>query len=303
MKKFKGLFSAPFTGFDVDGNVDITKVAEQQKYYKDNGIAGVFACGTTGEGSALSLEERKALLKEWAKYRDENFAVIGFLGGTNVREAAELAVYSAEIGLDAVAMTAPYYQKCSNVHELALTLAEVASAAPEMPFFYYHIPCLTNVNYSMFELLKEMDAIIPNLAGIKYTFENVMDYQLCLEFKDRKYNIMFGRDEMLLSALVVGAQAFIGSTYGYHAPVYTEIIKAFNEGDMKKAAALQYEANKMICILNKYGNGAGKAFMKAADMDLGPCRRPLTTLTDEQYKAMLKDLESTRFEEFKNKRY
>lgn len=300
--KIKGLIVAPFTGFRANGELDLSKVALQKKYYKDNGIKGVFACGTTGEGSALTMEEKKALFKEWGKYRDDDFAVIGFVGGTSVKEAIELAQYAAECGLDAVAMTAPYYQKAASVRDLALTLAEVAAAVPQLPFFFYHIPCLTNVNFAMYDLLKEMDSLIPNLAGIKYTFENLMDFQLCLEFKNRKYNMIWGRDEMLLPAFSLGADTFIGSTYGYNAPIYTAIMEACGAGDLKKAAELQYKANIIISLLGKYGNGAGKAFMKAADMDLGPCRRPLTTLSEEKYGEFLNDLKTTAFEEFKCKR-
>lgn len=299
MEKIKGLIVAPFTAFKKNGEVDVRKVEVQQKYYKDNGISGAFVCGTTGEGSALTLEEKKILFKEWSKFRSADFAIIGFLGGTSVRECIELAEYAAACGLDAVAMTAPYYQKASCVHDLVLTLSEVASAVPQIPFYYYHIPCLTHVGFKMYDLIREADALIPNFAGIKYTFEDMMDYQMCLNFKDRKYNIMWGRDEMMLEALSIGADAFVGSTYGYNAPIYTEIMKAFKAGDILEAARLQYEANRIILLLGKYGNGAGKAFMKAADMDLGPTRRPFHTLDGEEYENFAADLRDTAFHEYK----
>lgn len=299
MKQIKGMIVAPFTGFDSEGNLDLGKVSLQQEFYKDNGITGCFVSGTTGEGSALTFDEKVALYKEWAKYSEENFALIGFVGGTSVRECRQLAVEARKAGLDAVAMTAPYYQKAANVKDLAATLAEVASAVPDLPFFYYHIPCLTNVNFPMYDLLVEMDKCIPNLGGIKYTFENMMDYQLCLYYKDHKYNIMWGRDEMLLEALAIGANTFIGSTYGYNAPIYNEIIRAFNEGDLKKAADLQYEANVLITFLGKYGNGAGKAFMKAAGLDLGPVRRPFRNLTDEEYARFEKEIKEAGFDKYK----
>lgn len=299
MKRIKGLIAAPFTGFKEDGTIDLSAVERQQRFYKDNGISGVFACGTTGEGSALTLQEKKALFKEWAKFRGADFAVIGFLGGTSVAECRELMKYAKECGLDAVAMTAPYYQKAANVRDLALTLAEVASTEPDLPFFYYNIPCLTHVCPPMIRLLEKVDRIIPNFAGIKYTFENLMDYQLCLEFKDRKYNIMWGRDEMMLPALSIGAEAFIGSTYGYNAPIYLAIMKAFKDGDIAEAARLQYKANLIITRLDKYGNGCGKAFMKAAGLDLGPCRRPLATMPEETYSEFLNDLKDTEFDNYK----
>ena len=301
MKKLKGLIVAPFTGFTEDGEVDIQAVARQQKYYKDNGIIGAYVCGTTGEGSSLTMEEKKALFREWARYRDEHFTVIGFVGGTSVKDAQELTAWAATCGLDAVAMTAPYYQRAANVHELALTLAEVAAAAPELPFFYYHIPILTHVCFPMIDLLREVDGLIPNFAGIKYTFEDLMDYLFCLEYGNRKYDILYGRDEMMLPALSLGGQAFVGSTYGYSAPIYLDLMKAFEEGDIKQAAALQYQTDRLIAVLGKYGNGTGKAFMKAAGMDLGPCRHPLTTLTESQYACFLEDLRALEFEKYQCK--
>lgn len=299
MEKIKGLIVAPFTGFTADGELNLSMVKVQADFYKRNGISGAFVAGTTGEGSALTMDEKKALYKEWAAVRPEGFALIGFVGGTCVKECQELARYARECGLDGVAMTAPYYQKAANVKALAQTCAAVASAVPDMPFFFYHIPVLTHVGFAIYDLLREMDAIIPNLAGIKYTFENMMDYQLCLDYKDRKYTVMWGRDEMLLEALSIGADTFVGSTYGYNAPVYTKIIEAFNAGDMKKAMELQHKACDYITYLNKYGNGCGKAFMKVVGVDLGPCRLPLSTLTDEQYASLVDDLGKTDFDDYK----
>ena len=303
MRKIEGLIVAPFTAFSSDGSVDLARVAAQKKYYKDNGIAGAFICGTTGEGSSLTMEEKRSLFKEWASVCKDDFILIGFLGGTSAKECRELALYAFEVGLDAVAVTAPYYQKASGVKALAAFCSEVASAVPQMPFFYYHIPSLTNVNPPIRLLLKEMDEMIPNLAGVKYTFEDMMDYQLCLNFKNRKYNIMWGRDEMMLPALSIGARAFVGSTYGYNAPIYNEIIRLFKAGEIEEAARLQLEANKIIEMLGKYGNGTGKAFMKAAGLDLGPCRLPLSTLCDDAYEALLADLKPLAFGQYSCKVY
>ena len=199
-------------------------------------------------------------------------------------------------------MTAPYYQRPASVEDLALALAEVASKVPGMPFYFYHIPVLTKVSFPMVRLLETVDGMIPNFAGIKYTDENMMDYHLCLEYKDRKYNIMWGRDEMYLETLAIGGRTFVGSTYGYMAPLYHAVRKAFEAGKADEAAALQFEAVRLITLLDKYGSGAGKAFMKAAGLDLGPCRRPLRTMDPDTYETFVRDLSGTRFEEFKNTR-
>lgn len=299
MERIKGMIVAPFTGFTPDGEVDLSKVRLQMKFYRDNGISGAFICGTTGEGSSLTVKERKALFREWTSCRECGFPLIAFLGGTSISECRELALYAQQCGIDAVAMTAPYYQKVTDTADLCECCLQVASVVPEMPFFYYHIPSLTGAYFSMYDLLRKMDSEIPNLAGIKYTYEDMMDYQLCLNFKDRKYDIMWGRDEMMLPALSVGAQSFVGSTYGYNAPIYSEIIRLFEIRNIDQAADLQFEANRIIALLGKYGGGCGKAFMKAAGLDLGPCRLPLQTLTGEQYSSFIEDLKCLQFEKYK----
>ncbi len=300
MKRIKGLIVAPFTAFKNDGFVDLQKVKEQEDFYRRNGAAGAFVCGTTGEGSALTMQEKKSLFKEWGRVKHDGFTVIGFLGGTCLEEEKELAKYAVECGLDAVAVTAPYYQKPADVDTLSMCCAEVAAAASEIPFFYYHIPCLTNVGFPMRSLLEKMDAEIPNLAGIKYTFEDLSDYQLCLEFKERKYNILWGRDEMLLPALSIGASGFVGSTYGYCSRGNNMIIEKFNSGQIEEAAKLQLTSNRLITLLGKYGSGSGKAFMKAAGLDLGPCRLPLQTMSRETYISFTEELKRLDFDSMKN---
>ena len=300
MKRIKGLIVAPFTAFKNDGFVDLQKVKEQEDFYRRNGAAGAFVCGTTGEGSALTMQEKKSLFKEWGRVKHDGFTVIGFLGGTCLEEEKELAKYAVECGLDAVAVTAPYYQKPADVDTLSMCCAEVAAAASEIPFFYYHIPCLTNVGFPMSSLLEKMDAEIPNLAGIKYTFEDLSDYQLCLEFKERKYNILWGRDEMLLPALSIGASGFVGSTYGYCSRGNNMIIEKFNSGQIEEAAKLQLTSNRLITLLGKYGSGSGKAFMKAAGLDLGPCRLPLQTMSRETYISFTEELKRLDFDSMKN---
>lgn len=301
MKKIKGMIAAPFTGFRADGSVDPDSVARLNKMYRDNGIAGAFICGSTGEGPALTLEEKKLLFKEWGKCNSDDFEIIAFLGGTSVKECQELALHAAACGLDGIAVTSPYYFKPATTVELCEFCRQVASAVPDMPFFYYHIPCLNGVNMPMYDLLQKMDAAIPNLSGIKYTFENMMDYQLCLNYRDRKYNIMWGRDEMLLPALAIGATVFVGSTYGYTAPLYTRIIECFERGELEEAARLQLLACRFIQLLGKYGCGCGKAFMKAIGMDLGTMRMPQRSLSEAQYAALLEDLARMPFEEYKCK--
>ena len=300
MNHIEGLITAPFTPFDASGEVNTAMVGRLQQFYKDNGIAGVFICGTTGESSALTFDEKKMLFEEWSRYKTNDFKIIGFLGGTSVKECQELARVAQDCNLDAISITAPYYFKPTGVAELAAFCGEVASAT-DLPFYYYHIPAFTNVYYNMYDLLQHVDDIIPNFAGIKFTYENMMDFQRCLEFKNRKYTILWGRDEMLLASLAIGATGAVGSSYGYTAPLNCQIIETFSQSDIEQARRLQLKAIEYITFLHRYGGSTGKAFMKAVGMDCGNYRLPVRNLNDEQMQQFMTELKATDFFEYCSK--
>ncbi|MEI6752025.1 MAG: dihydrodipicolinate synthase family protein [Paludibacter sp.] len=301
LKRINGLIAAPFTAFDENDELNLSIIEEQQAMYKRNGLSGVFICGTTGESSALSVVEKKILFKEWSNYKEPGFKIIAFLGGTSIKECQELAIYAQKCDLDAVSVTAPYYFKPNNVNTLAQFCKEIADVVPEMPFYYYNIPVFTGVNFPMIKLLEIVDETIPNFAGIKFTHENMMDYQLCLNFKNKKYNILWGRDEMLLPALSIGATSAVGSTYGYLTPLYLRIIQLFNEQKIEEAAQLQLKAIQFIQLLEKFGGGCGKAYMRNIGFNMGKHRMPVVNLTHDeelQLQSLLKDM---NFSEYCNK--
>ena len=295
MEKTLGLRAAPFTAFTDNGDINIPMVRIQAEIYKRNGIAGVFICGTTGEAASMDINEKKALFGEWSRYRGPGFKVIGFLGGTSSKECADLADYAVKVGLDAVAVTSPYYQRPSSIQTLADFCCEIAGRIPDMPFYYYHIPSCTGVNFPMIRLLECVDGRIQNFAGIKYTYENMMDFQLCLAYGHGKYDMLWGRDEMLLEALSIGCKGAVGSTYNYSAPLYISLMNEFYAGHLENAAYLQLQAVNFISLLKKYGNGCGKAFMKAIGCDCGHCRLPLDNLHDNDYTAFRSELEALDF--------
>ena len=298
MSKIQGLVCAPFTAFDAQGSVDLAKVSLQAKFYKDNRVSGVFACGTTGEGSSLTMPEKKALFKEWAGQRNEGFAVIGFLGGTSLEDCKDLARYAREVGLDAVAMTAPYYQRPASVKDLALAVAEVASAVPDMPFYFYHIPVITKVAFPMIRFLEIVDGLIPNFAGIKYTFESLYEYNRCRRYKNGKFDMLHGQDETILPCLAMGgAQGGIGGTTNYNGRCLVGIQKAWEEGDLEKARALQNYAQDVIDVICHFRGNivGGKRIMKLIGLDLGPNRTPFQNITDEEEARLKAELEALDF--------
>lgn len=292
-KKIKGLVAAPFAPMHKDGTINYEIIPSYYKMLKDNGVAGIFVNGSTGEGVSLTQKEKSNILKTWLSQRKEGdqMKVISLVGGTSYAESIENAIISAEAGVDAIAILAPYYFVPDNAGQLAEFTAKIASEVESLPVYFYHIPVLTRCAIPMIDYLREADRMVPNLAGIKYTHEDFMDFLSCLTFKESKYDMLWGRDENLLSALVLGAEGGVGSTYNYAAPLYYKLIEAYKKGDIEKAREFQKKAVDMIGLLNKYGGiSVGKAFMKYIGLDCGKFRLPVNNGWGPVYEEFKKDV-------------
>ncbi len=297
----QGLIAAPFTPLHKDGTLNLSIVPEYYHFLKANKVVGAFICGSTGEGVSLTIQEKKDTASAWAECTkgDKDFKVIMLSGGTCIAESIAIAKYSQQIGLYAVAFTAPYYFKPADAYMLAACCKEVAGSVPEMPFYYYHIPVLNGCNVAMINLLKEVDGLVPNFAGIKYTHEDFMDFLSCLHFSDGKYDMLWGRDENMLSSLVLGAKGAVGSTYNYAAPLYYRMIDAFERNDLEEARRLQQKSIDMITLLGKYGGIAtGKAYMKLIGLDCGEFRLPVKNMNDSDFDLFKKDVANLGFKDF-----
>ena len=302
-KKIDGLIAAPFTPFDESGNLNLDIIPSYYNLLKSNGVTGAFICGSTGEGVSLTFSEKVDVLKAWTNLtkHDTDFALIMFLGGTNIKECKELAKISEENGADAISFTSPFYFKPANVMQLAKCCAEIAAVAPNTAFYYYHIPVLTGGNFAMYDLLREIDGKIPTFTGIKYTHEDFMDFLSCMNFQNGKYNMLWGRDENMLSSLVLGCTGAVGSTYNYAAPLYLDLMKAYDAGELDKANTLQQKSIDMIRLLGKYGGIAtGKAYMKLVGVDCGEFRLPVANMSDESFVQFQEDVVSLDFDIFKS---
>ncbi len=302
-KHLEGLIAAPFTPMHSDGSLNISQIPRYYEMLKFNGVKGAFICGSTGEGVSLSLKEKMAVATAWAEVTnaDKDFNVLAFVGGTSITDCIELARHAQQCGLYAVSFTSPFYFKPATVEILAEACIAVSEAVPEMPFYYYHIPVLTGVNFAMLDLLKALHDRLPDMAGIKYTHEDFMDFLSCVNFENGRYDMLWGRDENMLAALAVGARGAVGSTFNYAAPLYYSIIDAFNNNDFAKARLLQQQSINMIRLLGKYGGIAtGKAYMKLIGLDCGTFRLPVKNMSAGDFEQFKSDAGSIGFDSFKS---
>ncbi|CAN5466382.1 N-acetylneuraminate lyase [soil metagenome] len=296
MEKIDGLIIAAFTPMNKDGSINLGMIEPLYKYYKQNSIKGVFLNGSTGEGHSLTYNERLELCEAWSTIVDDDFKLIVHIGSNSLNEAKEFAAHAGKNGVDGISTIGPFYQKSSTMEILVEICAQVAAQVPDIPFYYYHIPVLTGIDFSMVDFLKHASDKIPTLAGLKFTDSNLSEYNLCRVFQNGKYDILYGNDEMYLAGLATGAKGFIGSTYNLFPGIYQEIREAYENNRMDRARELQVKAIQFVKVLDKYNyNAASKAAMKMIGVDCGASRLPFRTLNGSQTVCLRKDLEECGF--------
>lgn len=295
IRKTNGLIAAPFTPLRADGALNLDAIAPYARSLQQAGVVGAFICGTTGEGMSLSVAERRQVAERWLAGAPAGLRVIVHVGHNALPDCRALAAHAQTIGADSIACMAPCFFRPADVAALVEWCAQIAAAAPALPFYFYHMPSMTGVSFPVAEFLRVAAARVPNLAGVKYTFEDLQDFGRCLEFDGGRYDVLFGRDERLLSALALGARGAVGSTYNFAAPLYRQLIAAFDRGDQAAAAARQARAVEVINLCVHSGAhpiAAFKWLMRRVGIDCGPPRLPLVEITPAQAAELGEKLDS-----------
>jgi len=304
MEKINGLINAPFTPFDKNGELNLAPIDAYAKMLAKNGIQGVFINGSSGEGYMLTEQERMLLAEKWVSVAPEGFKVIVHVGSTCVKMSHNLAVHAQKIGAWGIGAMASPFPKVGRIEELVKYCEEIACGAPNLPFYFYHIPALSGVFLPMLPFLKAVDGRIPNFAGIKYTYESIYEYNQCRLYANGKFDMLHGQDETILPALAMGgAQGGIGGTTNYNGRELVGIISAWQAGDLETARERQNFSQDVINVIVNYRGNivGGKRIMKLIGLDLGENRTPFQNMTDEEEISMKKELEAINFFERCNK--
>ncbi len=292
-----GLVAAAHSPFKADGSLNLAAVERQAEHFSRNQIATTFVCGSTGESHSLTFEERRQLAERWMEVtRGSSLKVIVHVGSNCLSDARGLAAHADKLGALAISALAPSYFKPRALDDLILWNREIAAAAPATPFYFYDIPSMTGVNFSMPSFLAQAADRIPTLNGIKFTNTDLMAYQQCRAERGGAFDIPWGVDQALLGALATGAKGAVGSSYNFAAPVYQRLQAAFERGDLKSAQQEQWRSVQLIDLLFGYDYmGAAKAVMKMLGVDIGPARQPNRNPTAEQLTKLRAELERLGF--------
>jgi N-acetylneuraminate lyase len=280
--KLDGLIAAPYTPFDRNGNVKLPIIGRQVGHLVKSGVCGAYVSGTTGEGVSCTVDERKAVMEEWIRLGKGRLFVIVHVGALSIRDTQELAAHAQSAGADAISIAPPNYFKPGSVDALVAHISAVVSAAPRLPFYYYHTT-MSGVDLPMSAFLEAADGVLPTLAGIKFNSPDLYEYQRCRRACGGRYDMIYGVDEFFAGAIALGAKAFIGSTYNFAAALYAPIRLAVESGRLADAQAGMAKVCGIVDLLMQYGGiAAGKAMMAVHGIDVGDPRLPLRALTAAQ---------------------
>ncbi len=272
------IWAATPTPFDSSGELDLGVVPDQLRHLQDSGVYGAFVAGTTGEFPSLTVEERQALVAEWAARRSQDqrrrsLELGAHIGATQLAQAQQLAAHAESVGVDMIAAVAPFYGKAS-LDRTVSWLADLAEAAPNTPFCFYHIPSMTGSSLRPSEVVGLAESRIPTLRAVKFTDQDLLEFALTRAVAP-DVRVYFGRDELLPAALAFGADGVIGSLYNGLAPVARAVIRAFAAGRTAEAFDLHHPFRATSEAADAHG---GVGFIKELMNELGPntgvCRPP-----------------------------
>lgn len=281
-----GLIAAPHTPLSNDGSLNPEQVKRQAQWLERSGVVGAFIGGTTGEWCSLTTDERKELLTAWGQI-DTGLARIAHVGHNAQRDAVDLARHAARHGADAISAVAPSFLKPGTPQAVADYFAPIAAAGDGLPFYIYHIPGLSGVNVPPHLQIAACAKAIPNFVGLKFTDPDLSAYARCQQRYGDQYELMWGVDEVLLSALPLGAKSAVGSTYNYAAPLFNEMIDAYRQNNHDQARQQSMRAVQLVDLLLEFGVlAAGKALMTLRGVDCGPTRSPVPTLAPDRREAL-----------------
>ncbi|KAK5907486.1 hypothetical protein CesoFtcFv8_005333 [Champsocephalus esox] len=279
-KLLTGLVAATFTPLTEEGEINIKEIGPYVDYLTERqGVTKIFVNGTTGESMSLTVAERKLLAEEWCKKaKGKMDHVVVHVGCMSLKDSQDLALHATQIKADSIAVISPSFFKPNNAHALRTYLKAVASAAPDLPFYYYHIPSITGVNVLVRDLLVGIEEQIPSFRGVKFSAIDLMDFGLCFSLMKPNWSLLYGVDEQMLSGLVLGADGAVGSTYNYVGCQFNKLLSAFEKGELVEARTIQFKLQDFLGSAMKLGFDVGvnkQLMVEVSGLSLGPPRLPV----------------------------
>jgi 4-hydroxy-tetrahydrodipicolinate synthase len=289
MSIFTGSAVAIVTPFNEQG-VDFNKLKELLEWHVKSGTDAIVVCGTTGEASTMSEQERKETIKFTVDVINKRIPVIAGTGSNNTKTAIDMSRWAESIGVDALLVITPYYNKTTQQGCIAhfMAIAEAVS----LPIIIYNVPSRTGLNIApstLCELSK-----VSNIAAVKEASSNISQIAEIAHLCGNRLDIYSGNDDQIVPLMALGAKGVI-SVLANVAPKEThEICQAFFDGDLNRALKLQLDLLPLINALFIETNPIPvKEAMNLMGMNAGSLRLPLVNMAPKNLEVLKKELLNT----------
>ena len=288
MKKiiFKGCGTAIITPFTNDG----INYEEFQKLIEDQiskGADAIVVCGTTGESSTMTLEEKKEAIKFAIKVAKRRVPIIAGTGGNCTKSVIELSKFAESVGSDAILIVTPYYNKTSQAGIVAHYKA--IAEATSLPIIVYNVPGRTGLNITPSTCLELSK--IDNIVAIKEASGNISQVaEIAALCKDNLY-IYSGNDDLILPVLSLGGLGVISVLSNIVPEVVHKMTYDFFNGNINDATKAQLDTleltSALFCEVNPI---PVKAALNMLGYNVGIPRLPLIEMSSNGKERMKKTL-------------
>ena len=284
MKKtiFKGCGTAIVTPFTKDG-INFDEFKRLIEFQIKNEVDAIIVCGTTGESSTMTQEEKKAIIKFAIDTVAKRTKVIIGTGSNNTKASVEMSKYAETVGADGLLVVTPYYNKTTQKGLIA-HYTEIAKAV-SLPIIMYSVPSRTGVNIlpeTCFELSK-----IENIVAIKEASGNISQVAKIASLCKENLDIYSGNDDQIIPILSLGGKGVI-SVLSNIMPKYThDMTMKYFKGEENEATKMQLDVIDLIDSLFAEVNPIPvKHALNLMGYNFGIPRLPLIELSDKNKKQI-----------------
>lgn len=285
---FKGSGVALITPFDKDNNINFEKVKELIEFHIANDTDAIIICGTTGESSTLSNDEKKELIKYSVKVASKRIPIIAGTGSNNTKIAIEMSKYAQEVGVDGLLIVTPYYNKCTQ-EGLYMHYKAIADEVT-LPIILYNVPSRTCVDINIDTIVKLSK--IKNICAIKEASPDISKIATIISKTSNDFYVYSGNDDLTLPILSLGGSGVISVAANIIPSQMHYICKYVFDNKYEKSKKIYYEYLDLMKNLFIEVNPAPIKFaMNELMFDIGNLRLPLCNISEKNAVILKKEVQ------------
>lgn len=285
MSIFEGSGVAIVTPFTKNG-VDYDKLKELLEWHIKEGTDAIVICGTTGEATTMTDTEKKETIKFTVDVINKRIPVIAGTGSNNTASAIEMSKYAESVGVDALLVITPYYNK-TNKRGL-MEHFKVINDSVNTPIVVYNVPGRTGMNISPEELLELSK--LSNVVAVKEASGNISQIAKISALCGDAIDIYSGNDDQIIPIMSLGGKGVISVAANIIPNTMHKITKGYLEGNTSDSLKLQLDNLELINTLFIETNPIPvKVAMNLMGLDVGDLRLPLYDM-DEKNEKILKSV-------------